>query len=307
MKPLRIVFAGSPAAAVPSLSLLAESPHTVVGVITRTDSVQGRKRILTPTPVAEAASRLDIPVHRTNRLGEDAAHFVADLAPDLGVIVAYGGMVREPLLSAPRLGWINLHFSVLPQWRGAAPVQRSIMAGDDVVGASVFQLVDELDAGGVFGVLTESLPPHATAGETLEHLSHSGAQLLAEVVSGLALGTIEAAPQRGDVSYAPKMSLADGRLSLHAPAAAVYAQIRGTTPEPGAFVEVAGSKLKLLSARPSDREVPEGQLAEHEGSIYLGTMTQAIQLLQVHPAGKKPMSATDWWRGQRTNGTVTVE
>ena len=177
MQSLRIVFAGSPDAAVPSLRALAAGPHDVVAVITREDSPQGRKRVLTPTPVAVAAEELGLPVIRANRLaavGDD----VLALAADLGVVVAYGGLIRAPLLSAPRLGWINLHFSLLPRWRGAAPVQRAIMAGDTETGAAVFRLVDELDAGPVYAELRRPIGHHETAGHLLGELAESGAELL---------------------------------------------------------------------------------------------------------------------------------
>jgi methionyl-tRNA formyltransferase len=190
--PLRLVFAGSPAAAVPSLRALHSSRHSIEAVLTRQDSPQGRRRILTPTPVGLAAEELGLPVIRANRLAGDATDRITAIQPDLGVIVAYGGLVREPLLSAPRLGWINLHFSLLPRWRGAAPVQRAIIAGDEVTGASVFQLVPELDAGDIFGQLTQSIGALETAGHLLESLSESGAELLVRVVEAIADGTARA-------------------------------------------------------------------------------------------------------------------
>src|SRR5690606_7115538 len=185
---MRIVFAGSPAAAVPSLRAIAARDHDVVAVVTREDSPIGRRRVLTPTPVAVTARELGIPVLAANRLSAVEDRLTA-LRPDLGVVVAYGGLVREPLLSLPVHGWINLHFSILPRWRGAAPVQHAVMAGDEVTGASVFRLVEELDAGPVYGRLTQEIGAEETAGELLESLAEGGAVLLSEVVDAIGAGT----------------------------------------------------------------------------------------------------------------------
>ncbi|MCW4384355.1 methionyl-tRNA formyltransferase [Salinibacterium sp. SYSU T00001] len=302
---MRVVFAGSPEAAVPTLSVLAASHHEVVGVITREDSPQGRKRVMTPTPVALAAGELGLPVIRANRLGEEVERSVSALEPDLGVIVAYGGLVREPLLSMPRLGWINLHFSLLPRWRGAAPVQRALIAGDEITGASVFQLVEELDAGDVYGVLTQRIGPHDTAGDLLASLAESGAGLVARVVDGLEAGTARSEPQVGDVTLAPKLSLAHGRVDFARHPALVSAQIRGVTPEPGAFAELDGARLKILEIGGVSADTPlaPGEVAAIDGRILVGTDAAALELRKVQPAGKKPMSAGDWFRGRQGSAT----
>jgi len=300
MSSLRLVFAGSPAAAVPSLTTLADSRHEIVSVITREDSPQGRRGVLTPTPVATEAASRGIPVIRANRLAGEATERVQELAPDLGVIVAYGGLVREPLLSAPRLGWINLHFSLLPRWRGAAPVQRAIIAGDDLTGATVFQLVPELDAGDVYGRMTEPIGAHQTAGRLLEALSVSGAELLLRVVDALADGTARSEAQVGDVTLAPKLTLQDGLIDWSQPAQAVHDLIRGVTPEPGAFTTVDDARLKVLEASIA-REVPRfdpGVFALVGKRVMVGTATEPIELLVVHPAGRKAMDAASWWRGR---------
>jgi methionyl-tRNA formyltransferase len=304
---LSLVFAGSPAAAVPSLRSLAASSHRISAVITREDSPQGRRGILTPTPVAIVADELGIPTIKSNRLSGEPSHAVAELAPDLGVIVAYGGLVREPLLSTPRLGWINLHFSLLPRWRGAAPVQRAIIAGDELTGASVFQLVAELDAGDVFGQLTQPIGGLETAGHLLGSLAETGAELLLRVVDNLAEGTARAEPQAGDVTVAPKLTLEDGRIDWSASAVAVANLIRGVTPEPGAFTTLDGARLKVLDAAIA-RDAPQlapGEFALVGRGLTVGTSTHPIELLSVQPAGKKPMSAADWWRG-RTAGAGRV-
>lgn len=299
MSGLRLVFAGSPDAAVPSLHSLIDSEHDVCAVITREDSPQGRKRVLTPTAVAEVSQSLGLETIKADRLDSAIEREVASLAPDLGVIVAYGGLVREPLLSMPRLGWINLHFSLLPRWRGAAPVQRAIMAGDDVTGASVFQLVPELDAGDVFGQFTQSIGAHETSGHLLDSLAEGGAQLLLRVVDAIAAETASARPQIGDVTLAPKLSLADGQIDFTQNAVLVFCQIRGVTPEPGAFFTLDGARIKVLKAAVAHGAMTlnPGQLNSEENRVLIGTTDQPLELLQVHPAGRKAMGAADWWRG----------
>jgi methionyl-tRNA formyltransferase len=306
---LSLVFAGSPAAAVPSLQALAASSHRIGAVITREDSPQGRRGIQAPTPVAVTADDLGIRVVKSNRLAGAPTDAVAELAPDLGVIVAFGGLVREPLLSMPRLGWINLHFSLLPRWRGAAPVQRAIMAGDDLTGASVFQLTPDLDAGAVFGQLTQPIGALETAGHLLGALSETGAQLLLRVVDNLADGTARAEPQAGDVTFAPKLTLDDGRIDWAEDSFAVVNRVRGVTPEPGAFTTVGGARLKILDAAIA-RDAPQqaaGQFVFEGRRLIVGTATDPIELLTVQPAGKKAMPAADWWRGRPADSGRVAE
>ncbi|MBW9095224.1 methionyl-tRNA formyltransferase [Microbacterium jejuense] len=299
---MRLVFAGTPAPAVPSLRRLAASPHDVVAVVTRRDAPLGRKRVLTPSPVAAAAEELGLPVIRADRLDADVTAEITALEPDLGVIVAYGGLVREPLLSAPAHGWINLHFSLLPRWRGAAPVQHALIAGDAATGASVFQLVPELDAGDVFGELAMDIPEDATAGDLLTRLADDGAELLADVVAGIAAGTAVAQPQQGEPTYASKLGDDDGRIRWDEPAGAVLGRIRGVTPEPGAHTTIEGARLKVLAvaAAPADAPVlAPGRLALHDKRVLAGTGSAPVVLETVQPAGKGAMRAADWWRGLR--------
>ncbi len=300
---MRIVFAGSPSAAVPSLRLLNETDHEIVAVITRQDSPQGRRGVLTPTAVAVAAEQLGLPVIKANRLAGAATEAVQQLSPDLGVIVAYGGLVREPLLSAPRLGWINVHFSLLPRWRGAAPVQRAIIAGDEITGATVFQLVEELDAGDIYGQLTEPIGGLQTAGNLLDTLSESGAVLLARVVDALSRGTAHAEPQVGEVTLAPKLTVVDGEIDWNQPADRVTDLIRGVTPEPGASTTFDGARLKILRAAIARDVVPlePGEFGLAEKAVVVGTSTTPVELLTVHPAGRKAMDAAAWWRGRQVN------
>lgn len=308
MNSLRLVFAGSPAAAVPSLRALADSPHEIASVVTREDSPQGRRGVLTSTDVAVAARELGLPVIHANRLAGDATEAISALQPDLGVIVAYGGLIREPLLSAPRLGWINLHFSVLPRWRGAAPVQRAIMAGDETTGATVFQLVDELDAGDILGVVSEPIGRLQTAGHLLGVLADSGAALLRRVVDSLADGTAVPHPQVGEVTLAPKLTIADGALDFTLSAEEVSARLRGVTPEPGAYTTVDGIRLKILDAVIA-RDVaplPCGALALVGKRVVIGTATHPLELVRVHPAGRTAMDAGAWWRGRPADASTVV-
>ncbi|WP_091036417.1 methionyl-tRNA formyltransferase [Microbacterium oxydans] len=297
---MRIVFAGTPAAAVPTLRRLATS-HDIAAVVTRPDAPLGRRRVLTPSPVAQAALELGLPVIKTARLDDAATAEISALQVELGVIVAYGGLVREPLLSTPKAGWINLHFSLLPAWRGAAPVQRALIAGDRALGASVFQLVAELDAGDVFAMREIDVRETATAGEALEALALDGAELTADVVSAIADGTARALPQEGEPTFAAKLTLADGLLDWTQPLEAVFARFRGVTPEPGAHTTVAGQPLKVLEAVPApDAEsLPPGRLRGTKAALHIGTGTGALAVTRVQPAGKGAMNAVDWWRGLR--------
>ena len=304
---MRLVFAGTPEAAVPSLRRIAGSGHELGGVVTRRDAPVGRRRILTPSPVAQVAAELGIPTIKADRLDAAATAAVAELAPDLGVIVAYGGLVREPLLSTPRLGWINLHFSLLPRWRGAAPVQRALIAGDGVTGASVFQLVPELDAGDVFGELRYPVPAGATAGDVLDALAHSGADLLLGVVDALSDGTARSVPQIGEPTLAPKLTAEDGLLDWREPSESVLARISGVTPEPGAHTTVAGARLKVLSASGGTGDGPvlaPGAIAAEGSEVWIGTASEPILLETVQPAGKGPMRAADWFRGLRLDAPL---
>ena len=303
---MRLVFAGTPDAAVPSLRLLAASGHEIAAVVTRRDAPVGRKRVITPSPVALVAEELGIDTVRTDRLDAAATDRIAALAPDLGVIVAYGGLVREPLLSTPKSGWINLHFSLLPRWRGAAPVQHALIAGDAVTGASVFQLVPALDAGDVFAEREYPVPSTATAGEVLAALSEEGATLLRGVVDAIAARTAAATPQAGEPTLAPKLGDDDGRIRWGESRGAVLARIRGVTPEPGAHTTLDGARVKILAARAASDDAPNlepGALALNGREVLAGTGTEPIVVDRVQPAGKGPMNAADWWRGRRDTGT----
>lgn len=254
-----------------------------------------------PSAVSEAARDHRIPVLTPARPSDPAFQAeLRDLEPDCCPVVAYGALIPSNALDIPRLGWLNLHFSLLPAWRGAAPVQHAVMAGDDVTGASVFQLEQGLDTGPVFGVVTESIAADDTAGDLLERLSRSGAELLVQVLSGIELGRVTAMPQSPDgVSYAPKITVEDARIEWHEPALAVDRRIRGCTPAPAAWTTFEGTKVKVLPVGSTDVDLGPGAIEVQRHRVLVGTRTTAVELHQVQPAGKKLMSAADWMRGLR--------
>lgn len=298
---MRLVFAGTPAVAVPTLQALADR-HEIAAVITRPDAPFGRKKVLTPSPVAAAAEQLGIPVIKAARLDEEVTARITALDAALGVIVAYGGIVREPLLSAPAKGWINLHFSLLPRWRGAAPVQRALINGDPDLGVAVFQLVPALDAGDVFAMRTVPVPSDATADLVLEVLAKDGASLTVDVVDGIEEGSARALPQQGSPTLAPKLTLDDGVIDWTQPLDLVYARYRGVTPEPGAHTTIGGARLKILTAAHAPADAPRlepGQMQGVKTAVLIGTGTTPLAVTRLQPAGKGPMNAADWWRGLR--------
>lgn len=306
---MRVLFAGTPAVAVPSLDALVNAGFNVVAVLTRPDAPLGRKRVLTPSPVAARAGELGIPVIRAAKVDAEATAAISAAEPDVAAIVAYGGLVPPAALAVPRHGWINLHFSLLPAWRGAAPVQRAVMAGDDVTGAVTFQLEEGLDTGPVFGTLTETVGPEDTAGELLERLSRSGAVLLVQTLSAVESGRATAVPQSGDVTLAPKLALEDGHLNWSHPALAVGRQARGVTPEPGAWTMLSGQRVKLepVRLRPDVTGLPPGAVELRGKSVLVGTGSHAVELTGIQPAGKKMMAAADWARGMASLEGVVFE
>ena len=304
---MRLVVAGSPAAAVPTLRRLAASEHEVVAVLTRPATPQGRKRVLTPTPVAQAAAELGLPVIEASRVDDEVTARIAALDVDLGVIVAYGALLRRAALDAPRRGWVNLHFSDLPAYRGAAPVQRAVMAGDTRTAASVFQLVEALDAGPVYAADPVDIDPDATAGEVLAAMAESGSGTVLRVVDAIAAGTAVATEQVGGPTLAPKLTIEDGRIDFAAPAASVHARLRGVTPEPGAFAHLGGTRVKLLrstrlpgGAADAAPSLAPGALTVEGGRLLVGTADDPLVLTEVQPAGKKAMDAVAWARGLGT-------
>jgi methionyl-tRNA formyltransferase len=308
---VRILFAGTPEPALPSLQRLIDSPnHDVIAVLTRPDAASGRRARLTPSPVAAFALERDIPVLRPDR--PNGPEFVAeliDLAPDCCAVVAYGALLRDGLLAAPPLGWINLHFSLLPAWRGAAPVQAAIAAGDTVTGATTFRIEPSLDSGPVFGVVTESIRPTDTAGELLARLSVSGAALLEATLDGIADGSLTAVPQPADgVTVAPKITVDEARVRWELPAHVVDRRIRAVTPNPGAWTLIGDLRVKLGPIAVSDREpLPPGVIHIDREGVHVGTGSRPVVLGELQPPGRKLMKAADWARGARLDEHVRAE
>lgn len=300
---MRLIFAGTPAVAVPALDAIAASDHELVAVVTRPDAPAGRGRGLARSAVGAWADERGIEVLTPARPREpEFQERLRELAPDCVPVVAYGALVPPSALEIPRLGWINLHFSLLPAWRGAAPVQQAVLHGDEVTGASVFQLEEGLDTGPVFGTLTEQIRPTDTSGDLLERLAHSGAGLLVSVLDGLAAGAVRAVPQPADgVSHAPKLTVEDGQIRWAEPAFAVDRRVRACTPAPGAWTTFRDERVKVGPVRPvaDGPELKPGELLVERRRVLAGTATTPVELGEVRAAGKRAMSAVDWARGVR--------
>lgn len=315
---MRLVFAGTPEVAVPSLRALLDSgAHEVVAVVSRPDARTGRGRGLSRSPVAAAADAAGIevltpPSARDPEFGER----LRELAPDAAPVVAYGHLVPRPVLEIPTHGWINLHFSLLPAWRGAAPVNAAIAAGDEVTGATTFRLDEGMDTGPVLGTMTETIRPHDTAGELLGRLADAGSGLLLATLDGIEAGRLRAEPQPQDgVSYAGKITVADARVRWTDPAIAVDRHIRSVTPAPGAWTTMGSERVKIGVARPADQTEIEalglesslapGRIRWSKRAFLVGTASAPILIEKVQPPGKKMMDALDWARGARLeSGTV---
>jgi methionyl-tRNA formyltransferase len=310
---MRLVFVGTPDPACRSLERLVASRHSVVAVITRPDARRGRGRALSSSPVADLAGDLGIPVLRPTTLREPSlVDDLAALEPDCCPVVAYGGLVPPSLLELPRHGWVNLHFSLLPSWRGAAPVQHAILHGDDVTGASTFRLTEGLDTGPVYGTVTESISPDDVSGELLNRLAVAGAELLVRTMDGIEDGSLRPIEQSVEgVSLAPKLTVDDARVRWHEPALAVDRRIRACSPEPGAWTERAGERLGVRQVRlvsppgPADalwntsEPLTAGTVRVTKRAVFVGTGSVPVQLEQVQPSGKNVMAAADWARGAR--------
>ncbi|MEO7059110.1 MAG: methionyl-tRNA formyltransferase [Lapillicoccus sp.] len=305
---MRLVLAGTPAAAVPSLDALEASSHQVVAVVTRPDAPAGRGRSLVASPVRRRAEELGIPVltpHSPREPQFQAA--LRELMPDVCPVVAYGALLPRSALDIPAHGWVNLHFSLLPAWRGAAPVQHAVMAGDEVTGASTFLIEEGLDTGPVFGTVTETVRPGDTSGELLERLAVAGAGLLVATMDGIESGDLAPVPQPGEgVSLAPKIGVDDARVDWGRPAFAIDRLIRGCTPSPGAWTTFRGERLKVHpvtvagpEATGETRRLPAGVILATRTAVYVGTGTGLVCLGLVQPHGRKVMVAADWARGSR--------
>lgn len=300
---MRVVFAGTPAVAVPSLRAVLRSRHHVVAVLTRPDAPAGRGRRLTPSPVAQVAADAGLEVLTPARPRDpEFLGRLAEIAPDCAPVVAYGGLIPRAALDVPKHGWVNLHFSLLPAWRGAAPVQHAILAGDEITGACTFQLEEGLDTGPVYGLVTEQIRPTDTSGDLLARLAESGAGLLVATLDGIEDGTLVATPQSTHgVSAAPKLTVTDAEVDWTAPGSRVDRLVRACTPAPGAWTTFRDERLKLgrVHLRPQITHLGPGEIEAGRDGVRVGTGSHAIQLGEVQPQGKRPMPAADWARGVR--------
>nr|WP_231366489.1 methionyl-tRNA formyltransferase [Zhihengliuella flava] len=314
------MFAGTPAVAVPSLRRLVADGYDVVAALTRDDAPQGRKKVLTPSPVAVVAEELGVPIIKANRITEAAHRAIEEAGAEVAAVVAYGGIIPERTLAVPEHGWINLHFSLLPRWRGAAPVQHALMAGDDVTGAVTFRLEAGLDTGPVYGQMTRDVDPAMTSGELLADLAESGSVLLSQTLAGVDAGQLVPVRQEGDITLAPKLLDDDARIEWTQPALAIRRRINAVTPEPGPWTTLNGSRFKLGPLRrdawndPATRDSARALAEEHPAlahlapgelfvapgkrpRVFVGTGSHPVELETVQPAGKKMMPASDWARG----------
>ncbi|MFJ2114619.1 methionyl-tRNA formyltransferase [Streptomyces sp. NPDC087850] len=301
---MKLVFAGTPEVAVPALdALIASDRHEVVAVVTRPDAPAGRGRRLVASPVAQRAQEAGIEVLRPAKpRDEEFLARLREIGPDCCPVVAYGALLPKAALDVPVHGWVNLHFSLLPAWRGAAPVQHAVMAGDEVTGAATFRIEEGLDSGPVYGVITERVRPTDTSGDLLTRLAFAGSGLLAATMDGIADGTLEPVVQPAEgVSLAPKIKVEDAQVEWAEPALRVDRVVRGCTPAPGAWTVFRGERLKLIQVAlvPDRAELAPGALAVGKNNVYAGTGSHEVELVWVQPQGKKPMRAADWARGVR--------
>jgi methionyl-tRNA formyltransferase len=301
---MRLVFAGTPQAAVPALEALLASRHEVAAVVTRPDAAAGRGLHQVPSPVAERAAAAGIEVLKPARVrDEEFLSRLRAIAPDCCPVTAFGALLPQTALDIPKHGWVNLHFSLLPAWRGAAPVQHAILHGDDVTGASTFELVAAMDAGPVYGVLTEPILPTDTTGTLLKRLAVAGATLLTATLDGIEDGTLTAIPQPEDgISFTTKITVADAEVDWKLSAMAIDRLIRACTPDPGAWTTLDGARIKLGPLAPPllvSGTLAPGEVAVAKSDVFVGTGTQAVRLGTVQAPGKRAMSAADWARGLR--------
>ncbi|MCX6433582.1 MAG: methionyl-tRNA formyltransferase [Actinobacteria bacterium] len=299
---MRLVFAGTPGVAAVALADLLESNHDVVAVITRPDAAAGRGRGVTASPVAELARQSGVEVLQPTSLREpDVLGRLAELAPDCAPVVAYGGLVPTSALTIPRHGWVNLHFSLLPAWRGAAPVQHAIWRGDDITGATTFALEEGLDTGPIYGIVTETIMPTDTSGDLLDRLARTGSGLLLATLDAIEAGTAHAVTQVGEVSLAPKLTVAEAGVRWDVPAFAADRQIRACTPAPGAWSRCRDERIGIgpVTIAADAEPIEPGRLVIGKRDILVGTATAPVRLGVVRPAGKREMPAADWARGAR--------
>lgn len=297
---MRLVFAGTPEPAAAALERLIASDHEVVAVLTRPDARRGRGRTLHPSPVKALALEHGIAVLTPESLTRDDAirDQLKELAPDAIPVVAYGNLIPADMLDIPRHGWVNLHFSLLPQWRGAAPVQAAIANGDEVTGATTFRINEGLDTGDIVDTLETRIGPAETSGELLERLAEDGADLLVRTMDALDAGTATLKPQPEEGTYAHKINPADARVAWSRPAAEIDRTIRAHTPAPGAWTMRGEDRFKLGPVTPTgEGSLAPGATAFGKNEVLVGTADGDVRLGRIQPPGKKMMNAADWARG----------
>lgn len=297
---MRLVFAGTPEPAAAALDRLIASDHEVVAVLTRPDARRGRGRTLHPSPVKALALEHGIEVLTPESLTRDAAirDQLVSLAPDAIPVVAYGNLIPADMLDIPRHGWVNLHFSLLPQWRGAAPVQAAIANGDAITGATTFRINEGLDTGDVLATLETEIGQTETSGELLERLAYSGGDLLVETMDALAAGTATPTPQPEEGTYAHKIHPSDARVDWTQPGAVIDRTIRAHTPAPGAWTMRGEERFKLGPVTPTGGgSLAPGSVQFGKNEVLVGTADGDARLGMIQPPGKKMMNAADWARG----------
>ena len=297
---MRLVFAGTPEPAAVALRRLLASEHEVVAVLTRPDARKGRGRTLHPSPVKALALEHGIEVLTPETLAGDSTiqHRLRELSPDAVPVVAYGNLIPADMLDIPAHGWVNLHFSLLPAWRGAAPVQAAIANGDEMTGATTFRIDEGLDTGDILGKLETGIGQTETSGELLKRLADTGAGLLAATMDALEAGTATPTPQPQEGTYAHKITPADARVDWAQPASVIDRGIRAHTPAPGAWTMRGEERFKLGPITPTDGDtLAPGQAWFGKNEVLVGTADGDVRLGTIQPPGKKMMNAADWARG----------
>lgn len=301
---MKIIFAGTTAHAAEVLKHLASSMHEVVGVLTREDAPVGRKGILTASPVANLAESLALPVIKANKVGEEETAQISALNPDLGIVIAYGALLKKPALEAPTNGWLNLHFSVLPTHRGAAPVQHSILSGKADTGVSIFKLDEGMDTGPILATVPTQIQPDENSGELLDRLTKLGITAIDACLAQIDAGIAKYVEQAGTPSIAGKLTRADAKIDWNQPAKKIELQVRAMNPEPMAWTTLAGQPFRVIEARASQLRNSDRAAAvfELDGKVFVSCGEGSLlQLITVQPGGKNVMPAVDWLRGQKGN------
>ncbi|MDH3469766.1 MAG: formyltransferase family protein [Acidimicrobiia bacterium] len=292
---MNTAFFGTPEAAVASLGVL-NSISDIKLVVTRIDRPRGRSGEPLPPPVKVAATELGLRVVQPDRAGEMSDQLEGI---DVAVLVAYGQLISPELLAVPNLGFVNVHFSLLPRWRGAAPVERAILAGDDETGVTLMVMDEGLDTGPVLETARTPIGHSESAGELTDRLARLGADLLGGRLPDFVAGDLEASPQDGVPTEAPKIDPSEARIDPTAPADDLARQVRAFNPRPGAWGEVEGDRFKVLTVRAAEGELGAGRIEEVDGVPMLGTGTHPLELVEVQPAGKAAMEGAAWMNGRR--------